>query len=185
MKCVECGDPASPFFGSSSSYGWFSIPLCSFTCGAIHGRQTSVVITGFTVVIALLAPVLFLIAIPLGFYSYYGFQVHNTRQNRRARYRQLKQQRSDRSVIQRMNTPPPRQTRAKATLANPGARYRTVEYQAERSDKTNTSTKRETVFVKSLGKEFDICCYQSARLQDKYCMCGKAVDQELMKTLSA
>lgn len=34
-------------------------------------------------------------------------------------------------------------------------------------------------FVKELGQMVRICCYQSARVQESYCLCGKVVPSDL------
>ncbi len=36
------------------------------------------------------------------------------------------------------------------------------------------------VFVPELGREVRTCCYQSARIGDRYCVCGRVVDDDLL-----
>jgi hypothetical protein len=46
------------------------------------------------------------------------------------------------------------------------------------------SDPEEKIFVEELDREFKLCCYQSARLGDTYCLCGRAVDKELIDLLN-
>lgn len=64
------------------------------------------------------------------------------------------------------------------------SRWRGQEEQAETSSKNLKFTPEERIFVEELDQQFKLCCYQSARLGDTYCLCGRAVDQELIDLLN-
>lgn len=38
-----------------------------------------------------------------------------------------------------------------------------------------------TIYVKALGAEFNNCCYQTARIGEIYCICGRAVSKDLIQ----
>lgn len=38
----------------------------------------------------------------------------------------------------------------------------------------------EFIEIPELGETYNVCCYQTARLGDQYCACGRAVDQKLI-----
>ena len=38
----------------------------------------------------------------------------------------------------------------------------------------------EKIFVKKLGRAVRSCCYQTARLGDQYCICGRAIEPDLL-----
>jgi hypothetical protein len=42
-----------------------------------------------------------------------------------------------------------------------------------------------TMYIPELDQKFRPCCYQSARLSDKYCPCGRAVDPELIEVVAS
>jgi hypothetical protein len=82
-----------------------------------------------------------------------------------------------RRIIQRPSTGR-RRILSKEPLA---ANYTYRQYEGQRRFKSGNNN--EMVYVEELDRSFKACCYQSARLGDSYCPCGKAVDQELIEYL--
>lgn len=52
--------------------------------------------------------------------------------------------------------------------------------QAIRSD-VKVKGHGSSIFVHSIGSSFPICCYNTARLGEGYCLCGKAIPQSLQE----
>lgn len=61
-------------------------------------------------------------------------------------------------------------------------RHNMPNYQKNYSHITNKKTSEAaTYYVEALKREVSVCCYQSARLQESYCMCGKVIPADLIQ----
>lgn len=61
--------------------------------------------------------------------------------------------------------------------------YRNIHPENEDENLEKKEDKIDTIFVDKLDENIRICCYQTARLAEKYCKCGRAINDELMNAL--
>jgi len=52
------------------------------------------------------------------------------------------------------------------------------------SKEGRTQRNKKTLYVEALKRDINICCYQTARLGEKYCPCGLAISDDVISMIS-
>ena len=133
---------------------------CGSMCSLAALRKPVVILSYASILTIFNSPFYLVLSVTMAFVSFLGLELHKPS----FRFR-------------RMLTMSP--SNSKSSSKSSQSRGTNI---SETSSKSTQDVKsQDMIYVEDLDIETRVCCYQTARLQEKFCKCGRAVNPELLE----